>query len=423
MKIRKQILFIWLFLPAQIVLSQEPVTLEQCQQWTREYHPLIGQKELYQKMSELKLENNATNYLPQVDFKAQATYQSDVTKVGISLPGVNIPEQSKDQYKMYLDVKQNIWDGGLTKANEILEKARKEANQQQVEVEVYKVKEQVNSLYFSSFLIQQNLELLLKKQETLDARKDRMDSAVKNGMLLSSELDQILAELVKVKQQKIELQSQRETVLSALAILTGKEPGALQNLDLESQEITFQTEISRPELGLFEKQTDQLEASSELLHKKRNPKLFGFGQAGYGRPGLNMLSNDFGTYGLVGIGVNWTVFDWKNTRREREVIQLQTQLIDTQEEQFERNIAIALDGEQKKIQKLQEILQSDRELIDLQTRITASSASKLENGTITSSDYIQDLNAEMAARITFESHKVQLEAAKINYQTINGNNN
>ena len=423
MKIRKQILFIWLFLPAQIVLSQEPVTLEQCQQWAREYHPLIGQKELYQKMSELKLENNATNYLPQVDFKAQATYQSDVTKVGISLPNINIPEQSKDQYKMYLDVKQNIWDGGLTKANEILEKAKEGASLQGVEVEVYKVKEQVNNLFFSSFLIQQNLELLSKKQETLDARKNRMDSAVRNGVLLSSELDQILAELVKVHQQKIELQSQRETVLSALAILTGKQLTDLQNVEIENQDIAFANDLKRPELTLFEKQTTQLEASSKLLQKKRNPKLFGFGQAGYGRPGLNMLSNDFDSYALVGVGINWTVFDWKTTKRDREVIQLQQQLINTQEQQFKRNINIALDGEYRKIKQLEDILQSDRELIDLQTRITASSASKLENGTITSSDYIQDLNAEMGARITFETHKVQLEAVKINYQTINGNNN
>ncbi|WP_159517144.1 TolC family protein [Sunxiuqinia indica] len=423
MRIRKLVILLCFLLPAQLLLAQEPVTIEQCQRWARDYHPLLKQQEIYQKMSALKLENNATNYLPQIDLKAQATYQSEVTKIGISLPNMNIPEISKDQYKMYLDVKQTIWDGGLTKANEILEHAKEESNLQGVEVELYKVKEQVNRLFFTSFLIQQNLELLLKKQETLDSRKSQMETAVEQGMLLASELDQILAEQIKVKQQQIELQSNRETVLSTLSILTGKPLDDLQNLTIETVEFTPDNDLHRPELKLFETQTDLLAASSDLLQKKRNPKLFGFGQAGYGRPGLNMLNNDFGAYGLVGVGLNWTVFDWKNTNREREVIQLQQQLVNTQQQQFERNINVALDGEYRKIKQLESILKSDRELIELQERITQSSASKLENGTITSSDYIQDLNAEIAARITLETHKIQVEAAKINYQTIKGNNN
>ncbi len=422
MRIRKLVILLWFLLPAQLLLAQEPVTIEQCQQWARDYHPLLKQEEIYKKMSALKFENNATNYLPQIDLKAQATYQSEVTKIGISLPNMNIPEISKDQYKMYLDVKQTIWDGGLTKANEILERAKEKSNLQGVVVELYQVRERVNRLFFTSFLIQQNLELLVKKQETLDSRKSRMETAEEQGMLLASELDQILAEQIKVKQQQIELQSNRETVLSALSILTGKQLDDLQNLTIESTEFNLNNDLHRPELKLFETQTDLLVASSDLLHKKRNPKLFGFGQAGYGRPGLNMLNNDFSTYGLVGVGLNWTVFDWKNTRRERELIQLQQQLINTQQQQFERNVNIAMDGEYRKIKQLENILKSDRELIELQERITRSSASKLENGTITSSDYIQDLNAEIAARITLETHKIQVEAAKINYHTIKGNN-
>ncbi|MGQ7868598.1 TolC family protein [Sunxiuqinia sp. sy24] len=415
-------LVLLLMLIAQTAGAQQPVSLEDCQQWAREYHPLLQQKELYQQMSELKLENNETNKLPQVDFKAQATYQTDVTQVGISLPNMAIPEQSKDQYKMYLDVKQNIWDGGLNKANTILEEAKADANVQGVEVELYQVKGQVNSLFFSSFLIQQNRTLLAKKQETLAARESQMLSAVKNGMRLESDLDQIRAEQVKVKQQQLELQSQHETVVASLAILTGKQPNDLQQLEIEPQQLDPSQSLNRPELALFETQTNLLTASSGLLQKKRNPKLFGFGQAGYGRPGLNMLSDDFDSYALLGVGVSWSVLDWKNTRREKEIIQIEQELVMTREQQFERNIQIALDGEYRRIEQLRALLESDQELIDLQARITASAASKLENGTITISDYLKDLNAEVAARIALESHKVRLEAAKINYQTIKGNN-
>lgn len=419
MKIRKQ-LVLWFLLPVQMVLAQEPVHLTDCQQWAREQHPLLKQKELYQQMSELKLENNQTNYLPSLNLNAQATYQSDVTHVGISLPGVNIPTVSKDQYKMYLDVKQNIWDGGLTKANEILEKAQAASDEQGVEVELYKVREQVNNLFFTSFFIQQNLDILAKKKETLEARKSQMQSGVENGVILQSDLDLILAELVKVKQQETELKSNRETILSALAILTGKQLDDLQNLVIDNQEVALNDQLNRPEIGFFQKQASLLEASSSLIQKKRNPKFFGFGQAGYGRPALNMLSDNFDTYYIVGVGLKWNIFDWKNTKRDREIIQMKQQMVETQQQQFERNINIALDREQRKIAELNDILKSDQDLIDLQQRISKSAESKLDNGTITTSDYIKDVNAEAAARITLETHKIQLEQAKINYQNIQG---
>lgn len=417
---KHELLLFMLLLPVKFAFAQNAVTLSDCQEWAREQHPLLDQKELYQQISELNLENDETNYLPQVIMKAQATYQSDVTKVGLSMPGINIPTVSKDQYKIYLDVNQNIWDGGLTKANEVLENAQAETNQQGVEVELYKIKEQVNTLFFSSFLVQQNLEVLARKQETLEAKRSVLESGVRNGAVLQSDLDLILAELVKVKQLKIELESNRETVLAALAILTGKQSSDLENLTIEQENVSLNDQLVRPEMNLFEKQSNVLSASTDLLQKKRNPKLFGFGQAGYGRPGLNMFNSKFDTYYLVGVGLNWSVFDWKNTKREKEVIELKQELIQTQQQQFERSVNIALDSELKKINQLNELIESDSELITLQERITKSSAAKLENGTITMSDYIKDLNAEMTARITYETHKVQLEEAKINYQNILG---
>lgn len=402
------------------VQAQEPVTLRDCRQWAREAHPFLKQKALYGRMSELSLENNQTSNLPRFLLNAQATYQSDVTKIDIQVPNVDIPELAKDQYKLYLDARQTIWNGGLVKANEALERARNEVNQQGVEVELYQVQEQVNDLFFSSFILQQNLNILQRKKETLEARKSRVESGVRHGFILQSDLDLIRAELIRVGQQQIEMQSGREASLSALAMLTGKRPDDLQNLTITTSMVDFEDAAARPELDYFARQNESLSATDGLIKKKRNPQVFGFGQAGYGRPGLNMLDTEFNPYYLVGIGMNWNVFDWKNARREREVVQLQQEMVQTRQKQFERNLQIALDREYRRILQLNKILESDRELIALQEQITGSSASKHENGTMTTSDYIQDLNAEMTARITFRTHQVQLEAARVNYQHLQG---
>jgi len=407
--------------PVQLLIAQETVTLEQCQTWARENQPILKQAGLYQQILNLKNENNATTLLPQVTLNGQATYQSDVTKIGISLPNMTIPTVDKDQYKFYLDLKQTIWDGGLSKAKELINETENAGNQQQVEVELYQLKERVNQFYFTSFLIQENLKILEKKTETLSERRKIIESAVKNGMVLSSELDQLLAEQIKTDQLVLELKNNRETVLSALSILTGKSVTQFQNLAFTKVPVLLDKPLMRPELDLFAKQNDLLNANSEILKKQRNPKLFGFGQAGYGKPGLNMLNNKFDTYYLVGLGFNWNVLDWKNTSRQRQILKLQQDIVQTKQENFVRNIDLATDQQNKQISQLNELMKTDENLIQVRERISKTSASKLENGTITMADYIQDLNAETTAKLTLETHKIQLMEAQVKLENIKGN--
>jgi len=415
-----KLLFVILLFPVHFLMAQERVTLEQCQTWARENHPVLKQSGLYQQILDLKNENNATTFLPQVTLNGQATYQSDVTKIGISIPNMAIPKVDKDQYKFYLDLKQTIWDGGLSKARALINETENAGNQQQVEVELYQLKEKVNQFYFTSFLIQENLKILEKKTGTLAERQKIIESAVKNGMVLSSELDQLLAELIKTDQLMLELKSNRETVLSALAILTGKTVDQMQNLELSTSLIHMDNLLMRPEMDLFAKQNDLLDANSEILKKQRNPKFFGFGQAGYGKPGLNMLNNKFDTYYLVGLGFNWNVLDWKNTSRQQQVIKLQQEIVQTKQENFVRNIDLATDQQNKQINQLTELMKTEQDLIQVRERITKTSASKLENGAITMADYIQDLNAETTAKLTLETHKIQLKEVLIKLKNIRG---
>jgi len=416
-----QLLFIALLLPVHLLMAQEAVTLEQCQNWARESHPVLKQLDLYQQILDLKNENNATSFLPQVNLNGQATYQSAVTKIGISLPNINIPSVDKDQYKFYLDFKQTIWDGGLSKAKELINNTENAGNLQQAEVEMYQVKEKVNQFFFTSFLIQENLKILEKKNETLGERRKIMESAVNNGMVLSSELDQLLAELIKTEQLVIELKSNKETVLYALSILTGKTTEQLINLKLPEELAVNNLPLKRPEMDLFSKQNELLNANSEILQKQRNPKLFGFGQAGYGKPGLNMLNNQFDTYYLVGLGFSWNVLDWKTTSRQKQMIKLQQDIVQTKQESFVRNIDLATDQQTKQINQIAELMKTDQELIVIRERITKTSASKLENGSITMADYIQDLNAETTARLMLETRKIQLKEAQIKLENIRGN--
>ncbi|MDX9882462.1 MAG: TolC family protein [Prolixibacteraceae bacterium] len=411
---------LWLLFPTQLLLAQEKPGLDDCRQWARENHPVLQQKQILEDMSGLAVENHQTSYLPSLNLNGQATYQSDVTSVPISLPNISIPSVANDQYKMYIDVSQTIWDGGITKILTELEKKKLDSELQKTEVELYAVQEKVNAFFFMQLKLQQNAKALETKKETLLERQKQMEPALRNGIILASDLDQLKAELIRLEQDQLGIESSRQYCANALSILTGKPASIFAELVLPENKAESSGIIARPELELFGKQRLQLDTSSDLLKKQRNPKVFGFGQLGYGRPGLNMLADEFDSYYLVGVGMKWNIHDWKKTQREVQTIQLQKEIIENKELEFRRNISLAMEPYKEETAKLRKIMEQDVALIALQENITKSSASKLDNGTITVSDYIKDLNAEILAKIMYETHKIQLQEAIEACRTIQG---
>ena len=213
------------------------------------------------------------------------------------------------------------------------------------------------------------------------------------------------AEILNIEQNELQLESGRKTAFSMLSILTGNNLVSNTKLNYTpAQTVNFEG-FQRPEVELFNTQKSQLQSQTELLTKSRNPKLFGFGQAGYGRPGLNMLNDKFDTYYLVGVGLTWNAFDWKKTTRQKQILQLQSQMISQQEETFNQNMELLLAQQNEQISKFEKLLDSDSKMVALRSEIAKTSASKLENETITTSDYIQDVQAEtIAQRLVAENH-------------------
>ncbi|MEK7718559.1 MAG: TolC family protein [Bacteroidota bacterium] len=416
---KRTLIFLLLFSAAVGYGQVSSINLEMCYRLARENYPRLSDTLRQQQISDLRLKNFGTVWNPQLNLNGQATYQSEVTKVSVPIPGVNIPSPSKDQYKVYLDLKQAIYDGGATNANSLAEKSGLAADRQNLEVELYALNEKVNQLYFAVLLMTENESVMKLKQSVLDERIKVLESGYKNGIVTSRDLELLKAERLLTDQQIGEIQSERLSGLGVLGIITNQVLN--ENTTLAEPVVNKKSDlITRPELKYFDLLGNKIDQNSQLLQKTRNPKIFGFGQAGYGRPGLNMLKNTFDPYYLVGLGVSWNILDWKQTGRSREILEVQKQMIGSQRAVFDQNLSIALFRANEAIKKAEQLLKVDEELVLLRENIAKHSASQLENGTITSADYIVDLNAVTQANINKKSHKVQLYQAVANYNTLAG---
>ena len=413
-------ILLFFILPIQLVIGQNETSLDSCYNWARTNYPNLKQSESWKNITSLNQENLKTNYYPKVTLNGQASYQSDVIEIDLPLPGVPNPTVPHDQYKIYADLRQTIWDGGISTASSQLEEALLKSNLSELEVELYQLNEQVAQTFFTALVIKEQLNVLSEQKKVLTEKLKLVESGIKNGMLEKSAGLVIKAEILNIEQREIELDAIKNATFKMLTILTGKPNLQNTNLRYNEPRANFEQIINRPEFQFFSSKTDALETSKNVLSKTRNPKLFGFGQAGYGKPGLNMLNPDFDTYYLVGVGVSWNAFDWKNTTRKKQVIGYQQEIIQFQKETFTQNIQLLLTQQKEQILKIEKMLDNDQKMVALRTEITKAAASKLENEVITASDYIQELQNETIAKLNYELHKIQLNNAKEKYNIISG---
>jgi hypothetical protein len=93
----------------------------------------------------------------------------------------------------------------------------------------------------------------------------------------------------------------------------------------------------------------------------------------------------------------------------------------SEQDRLRTQLVSELKTQQQEINKMQELLASDDQMVALRSEITKIKASELENGTITSTDYITELNLEEEAKLNQKIHQLKLILSKLNYLTIQGN--
>ncbi len=393
-----------------------PVTLDYCLDRAEANHPLFDQYDLLASTSALKIKNLNKNYLPEMNINGDVHYQSDVTEVPTTIAAFAPEPLDKDQYKISLDVSQMIFDGGITKKNKDVEYIDKQINQQNVGVDLYRLKERIVGIYFSIISLQESRALLDVSRQNLLSRLKEVESGVKNGVILSSNAEIIKAELLKIDQKDIEIDAGISSGYSVLSILTGEEIVTGTKLEYENPAIAnYLPGQDRPEYTLFSLQQQKTESLKKVASSKLVPKLVAYGQAGYGRPGFNMLLNEFDDYYIVGAKLSWNFWNWNKTRNEKTILDLHRQIIESSKESFDQNLATDLERKIAEIVKLESLLPKDEEIVVIRAGIVQTYASQLQNGVITATEYITELHAETEARLNLRIHEIQLVRAKYDY--------
>lgn len=405
------------FLSQAFGADAQTYTLEQCRQSATENYPLIKQRELLDKIGEFSLANAACQWLPQFGVFGQYTYQSEVTALPIKLPGVTVPELSKDQFKLYAELTQTLYDGGnnsLLKQDIVL---NREIEKTKNEVDMHLVLERVQSTFFGLLMLQERLQLLSLTRKDLEAGRDRLKASEDAGTALESQVLAMEVELLNLDQRKIETETARRSYLSALGILCGKQiPESA--IFLMPADIRLNGSVQRAELSLIELQQRKYDIRYKQLNAMLNPKLSLFVQGGMGRPGLNMLNNEVRAYGIGGLRLSMPLSSVYTLKNDRNLIQAYRENLNVQKEVFNLNNGIRMSQAKIEADAATLMIRNDEAILLMRTKIKNTALAQLEAGTLAPADYIREVNAEESARLNLSLHKLQQLSSVYQYNQL-----
>lgn len=423
---------IWLiflcFLFLQTALQAQPVSnlsIEECYMLARENFPLIKKYDLIRKSSGFSLQNVSKLYLPQLAVSGQASYQSQTinfSEVIPSIPGVNFPSLSKDQYKIQADISQVIYDAGDINNQKAAIKANLAVQEQNIEVNLREVNDRVNQIYFAVILMDEQLKQNEIRKSELQSQLNKTQAALANGTSFRSSADQLKAELINVDMNSIEFRSNKAAYLEMLSILIDKKVDTETKLQMPGEKV-ISSEINRPELKFYDLQKQLYDVEERKLQSAYTPKVSAFFQGAYGRPTLNIIKNEFGPWFVTGLRLNWNLGSLYSLKNNKQNLHINRQNVDVDKEIFLYNTNLTLSQQRGDIQKFRDLIEQDKAVIQLRESVKKSSLAQLENGVITVHEYISQLNSENTSRQTMILHTIQLLQAEYKHNHISGNEN
>jgi len=390
-------------------------SLEECRQGAEQNYPIIRQYDLIARTTELTVRNIQKAWFPQISVTAQGSYQNKVTawpenlqglfaQMGLQLQGLN-----QDQYKVGIDVRQTLFDGGTIGSRREIARGEGAVQAAQTEVDLYKIGQRVHEMYFALLLLDEQLRLNADANALLRSNEQQLAAMLKSGTASAGDFENVKAERLSAEQQQTELLSQRQTLQRLLSLFCGIPVDSIRRPAVPNLP---SGENKRPELRLFDCRLQLTDAQEKALDAQLLPQLGLFTQGYYGNPGLNlfedMMKRRWSWNGIAGLKLTWNLSALYTHRNEKSKLRVQRELIENARQQFLFNNRLDETQQSENVRRFRAIAQRDGEIIALRTAVRKAAESKLAHGIIDVNGLLREINKENAAKTQQAIHEIDM---------------
>ena len=400
-------LMLWASLAGSVAAQ---VTLSECVEKARNNYPQIQELGLIREAKKYDLSTASQSWLPQLTISGKAQYQSKVVEMPFEIPEFkfNLPH---DQYSLVGEVSQTIWDGGSTASKKRLVSADAKIQSKQLEVSLYGLRQKVENIFLGILLIDKQITQNEIAVKSLYRNRESVLAGIEHGVSYQSDLSIVDVNILNYKQTISSLHADRQAYVDMLGRLTGEDLSQARFVEPPVDLPIDTATLARPELQLYKAQLEQTQIQRRDLQSNLYPKLNLSLQGGIGRPGLNILKNEFEPYYTVGVKLQWNLGALYSRKNDIRKIAVQKERIERQQEAFVLNTMLDVTDQLNEVHKAEQVLAQDREIIRLREDIRQAGEEQYKQGVIMLTDLMDMIDEEFNARVAQSLHQVQLVMA------------
>lgn len=394
------------FLLAMILLpvAVHALSLNEARSMARDNYPAIRQYRMIEQSRDFTLDNVMKGWLPQVSISAGAYGFTDILKSDKKMEQAGM-DMNNFMANASVMIKQSVYDGGQIAARKKVVWAESQVQKQQLDVSMYAINEQVDQLFFSILLLDEQLEQNALLQKDLATSEQTIRSMMTGGIANQTDLDAILVERLKAEQQNESLLASRQSYLRMLGVFVGKDlAAAAETLEKPAQGYV-RANVNRPELKYYASQNLLLDAQRKQLNTQLRPTVGIFGMGMVHSKMSDMLNNGMM---VAGVSVSWNIGALYTRKNDIRKIEVQRQINDSQREVFLFNNRLQNEEANGAIASLKRQIEKDEEIVRLRENIRGKSDRKVELGTKSVNELVSDINAVSLARAQKAMHEIQL---------------
>ncbi len=281
----------------------------------------------------LDVANAKAVQLPTVGIGGNYSYVSETMELQLpAIPPRSISFGDGQNTDLNLHVDALLYAGGSLKSSARASKHLSNETEARLQSDSLSLLRDVRNAWLNALAQQENLNAVNANVKRLERHLGQVDKAIANGMASRDDRLKVEISLNRFYQKRAEAENMLNKAGLGLGVVVGK-----------SGEIVFPDgDLAEPINGFDagEFQLEQQPAMAQLNNKsaamaemknaaegRLRPTVSAQAAYHYGKPGVNQVQDEWMDYFTVGVGLNWTIWDWNSRKNSIQKATLDQRII------------------------------------------------------------------------------------------------
>lgn len=331
--------------------------------------------------------------LPRLDVELSYRHVTDVASVDFptAVPGLTVGGFELGVYDMYeagLTADYMLFSGFAQRNRTLMMRQKAELAEIQRGDTERNVAFQTVALYREAQNSMLEIEVLDASLERVAWQERRVSSLVEQGMALA--LDTLSLSLTRLdyRQKRIAAIGNLQTARQRIRQVAGREIDVEPFRPAEHRAAQFSLSLERVETYRLLRQQETLAATGvELKKADYYPAVALYAGYRYGKPGVDVINNEWMQYGVWGVSLNWSLFGWGSHRLETEASRADLRRATWQREALADELRTGYDNALRELQTIDEQVAVAGQYLKVARDKLSVIQSRYNQGMVSTSDY------------------------------------